>query len=87
MQADTCAEIGNLKDRTHLGDVNNGLDLEANWAIQELLEKRGFDVSLRIKQQTENVTARNVRIEKLEPSGFIETINNINIGKKVGLLP
>jgi hypothetical protein len=22
----------------------NGLDLEASWAVQELLEKRGFDV-------------------------------------------
>ena len=33
---------------THIkfGSFNiNGLDLEANWAVQELLEKRGFDVS------------------------------------------
>ena len=34
---------------THLkfGSFNiNGLDLETNWAVKELLEKRGFDVSL-----------------------------------------
>ena len=33
---------------THIkfGSFNvNGLDLEASWAVQELLEKRGFDVS------------------------------------------
>ena len=33
---------------THIkfGSFNiNGLDLEANWAVHELLEKRGFDVS------------------------------------------
>ena len=32
--------------RLKFGSFNvNGLDLEACWAIQELLEKRGFDVS------------------------------------------
>ena len=42
---------------THLkfGSFNvNGLDLEANWAVEELLNKRKFDVSIKKKSNHKN---------------------------------
>jgi hypothetical protein len=32
----------------------NGLDLEAAWAVEELLKKRGFDVKIKSENSTKN---------------------------------
>lgn len=48
LQRKALPSVNNTPTPTRLkfGSFNvNGLDLEACWAIQELLEKRGFDVS------------------------------------------
>ena len=41
----------------------NGLDLEAGWAVEQLLTKRGFDVSIILSKNSFNISSPGSCIE------------------------